>query len=328
MEWVRGSAELRRKLRRPVLTIGNFDGLHVGHQAIMRTVVERARVVDGEAVVFTFDPHPRKVVNPDNPPRLLTTLDQKLELLEELGVDVTIVEPFDRAFASTPPELFIRKTIHELLRPESVYVGYDFHFGRDREGSMRLLTELGPRLGFSVTIIPEVTVGELDVNSTRIRDLLERGEVETAATLLGRAFSVRGTVQRGQRRGRSIGFPTANIVPENEVLPRNGVYAGWIRLLDEGEPPAQSRHAVVTNIGMRPTFEDEQGLLAEAHLLDFAGDLYGRRIELAFDAALRPERKFAGVEELKAQIARDAEAAREVALRRSRPRGRAERGEA
>jgi len=283
----------------------------------MATVVERAAAVDGEAVVYTFEPHPRKVVNPERAPRLLTTLDQKLELLARLSVDVTIVEPFDREFASTPPERFIRDTIHGRLRPESVYVGYDFHFGRDREGSMRLLTELGPRLGFSVTIIPEVTMGELDVNSTRIRDLLEQGEVEKAEILLGRAFSVRGTVQAGRRRGRSIGFPTANIVPENEVLPRNGVYAGWIRFLDDGEPAADSRLPVVTNVGLRPTFEDGQGLLAEAHLLDFEGDLYGRYVELAFDRAIRRERKFAGVDELRAQIARDAELARQIARERS-----------
>jgi riboflavin kinase/FMN adenylyltransferase len=155
-----------------VLTIGNFDGLHVGHQAIMETVVERARALRGEAAVYTFEPHPRKVLQPSRAPGLLTTLEQKLELLEAARVDVTVVEPFTADFANTPPERFVRHHVHERMCPLEVYVGYDFHFGRDREGSMRQLTEMGPRLGFSVTIIPEVTVGGADVNSTRIRALL------------------------------------------------------------------------------------------------------------------------------------------------------------
>ena len=155
MESVHGTAALKRALRRPVLTIGNFDGLHVGHRAIMKTVVARARDLGGEAVVYTFEPHPRKVLRPDRAPQLLTTLDQKIELLEEMGIDVTIFEPFDRDFAEIEPETFVREYIHRRVRPMEVYVGYDFRFGRDREGSMRLLTEMGPRLGFSVTIIPK-----------------------------------------------------------------------------------------------------------------------------------------------------------------------------
>ena len=166
-------------------------------------------------------------------------------------------------------------------------MGYDFHFGRDREGSMRMLTELGPRLGFSVTIIPEVVVGDGDVNSTRIRELLAKGGVEEAALLLGRDYSVRGRVVPGDARGRTLGFPTANLAPENEVLPEAGVYAGWLHCLDAGDPPAGARLPAVTNVGTRPTFGASDRVVAEAHLIDFSGDLYGRRVELSFRSHLR-----------------------------------------
>jgi riboflavin kinase/FMN adenylyltransferase len=301
---------LSRPLTRPVLTIGNFDGIHVGHRTILETVIGRARALAGEAVLFTFEPHPRKVLVPDSPPRLLATLDQKLELLEQIGVDVVIVEPFDREFARVTPDEFVREYIHRRIRPVEVYVGYDFHFGRDREGSMRLLTETGPRLGFSVTIISEVTVGDRDVNSTRIRSLLEEGHVEEAGVLLGRFFSVRGRIVAGDRRGHGLGFPTANLEPENEILPRPGVYAGRMRFLDDGTPERGAALPAVTNVGTRPTFEDGRGLTAEAHLIGFTGDIYGRQVELSFHALLRAEQRFASPEALQAQIRRDVDEAR------------------
>lgn len=276
----------------------------------MKTVLERARALDGEAVVYTFDPHPRKVLQPERAPQLLTTLDQKLELLEQIGIDVTIVETFDRKFAEIPPKTFVRDYIHRAIRPMEVYVGYDFHFGRDREGSMRLLTETGPLLGFSVTIIPEVTVDDRDVNSTRVRELLRSGDVEEAAQLLGRPFCVRAIVVEGFKRGRTLGFPTANLAPENEVLPEAGVYAGLVRFMDDGEPARGTEVVAVTNVGLRPTFGDETGLVAEAHLIDFEGDLYGRRVDLTFERRLRAEQKFQDVDALKGQIKRDVEAAR------------------
>jgi len=305
-----GSAALDRPLVSPVVTIGNFDGVHRGHRAIMEIVVSRARARSGEAVVYTFDPHPRKVLQPDRPLGLLTTLDQKLARLEELGVDAVVVERFDREFAAMPPERFVREFVHRRLRPVEVYVGYDFRFGRDREGSMRLLTELGPHLGFSVTIVPEITVEGRDVNSSRIRQLLQEGQVEEAAVLLDRPYTVRGRVGEGDRRGREIGFPTANLEPENEVLPAPGVYAGEVRFLDAGEPPADARFGAVTNVGRRPTFGEDRPLVAEAHLLGFDGDCYGRRVELAFRLRLREEQRFPGVEALRAQIARDVAEAR------------------
>jgi riboflavin kinase/FMN adenylyltransferase len=288
-----------------VLTVGNFDGLHLGHRAILERVVRRARDLEGEAVVYTFDPHPRKVLQPEAPPGLLTTLEQKTELLEKFGVDVLIVEPFTLEFAGTPPESFIRDVLHERIRPLEVYVGYDFHFGRDRAGSMRMLTEMGPRLGFAVAILPEVTLGEGDVNSTRIREVLAEGRVEEAALMLGRPYSVRGSVVAGERRGRTLGFPTANLEPENQVLPAAGVYAGRLRFLDAGLPAREVELPSVANVGTRPTFGASERVLVEAHLLDFRGELYGRRVEFAFQHHLRPERRFPSVELLREQIGLD-----------------------
>jgi riboflavin kinase/FMN adenylyltransferase len=291
-----------------VVTVGNFDGLHVGHQEILRIVTERARDRGGESAVYTFEPHPRKVLRPESAPRLLTTLEQKLELIDAAGVDMAVVEPFDAGFASLDAETFVRKVLHERLGPEAVYVGYDFRFGHDREGSMRTLTELGPHLGFAVTIVPEVTVGGRDVNSTRIRELLAEGSVAEASELLGRPYRVRGKVVEGDRRGRTLGFPTANLDPENEILPAQGVYAGRIRILEAGG--ADGLPAVV-NVGRRPTFKEAAELLAEAHLIDWTGDLYGRRVELSFLERLRGERRFPDVEALRRQIEADRDAARD-----------------
>lgn len=309
MEWIRGAKKVDRELRRPVLTIGNFDGLHWGHQAIMETVVRRAADLGGEAVVYTFEPHPRVVLQPDRAPRMLMTLDQKLEHFESLGADIVIVESFDLAFARTQPSVFIERYIHEMIRPKEVYVGYDFHYGHDREGSMRMLTETGPRLGFSVTIVPEVTVGGRDVNSSRIRDLIEAGEVEEARTLLGRPFAVRGDVVHGDHRGRELGFPTANLASGNEVLPASGVYTGRLRVLD-AEVASPEGLPAVANVGVRPTFGGSTGIVTEVHLLDFEGDLYGRSVEFEFGDRLRPETRFDGADALRSQIQRDLQEAR------------------
>ena len=198
----------------------------------------------------------------------------------------------------------------EQIRPVEVFVGYDFHFGRDREGSMAALSKIGAGLGFSVTIIPEIRITDLDVNSTRIRKLLSEGAVEEAAVLLGRPFSVRSLVLEGAKRGRTLGFPTANLAPENEILPAVGVYTGEFRVFDPEGSGGDTRHQAVVNVGRRPTFYQEGRLLAEAHLLDFDGDLYGAQVELSFITRLRSEQKFPGPDELKVQIAKDIALAR------------------
>jgi riboflavin kinase/FMN adenylyltransferase len=310
LRYIAGSAAIGEPLVRPVLTVGNFDGVHLGHRRILETVAGRARDLDGQAVVYTFDPHPRKVLRPDRAPRLLTTLEQKIELLTLAGADAVVVEPFSRAFARVSADAFIREFIHERIQPVEVYVGYDFHFGRDREGSMQMLTETGPRLGFSVTIIPEVIVDERDVNSTRIRQLVAEARVEEATTMLGRPYAVRGKVVEGDRRGRDLGFPTANLESENEILPGSGVYAGALRFLDDGDPASGVERPAVINVGTRPTFEGPESVVAEAHLLGFDGNAYGRRVELCFQHRLRAERRFPGIEALKKQIGSDVVEAR------------------
>lgn len=309
MRVVRGSAALEAPLPRCVLTAGNFDGVHVGHQRIMQTVTARARALGGTSLVYTFDPHPRRVLAPERAPRLLTTLEQKLELLAEQGVDAVVVEPFDHAFARQNAESFVRNVLHARMRPVEVWVGYDFHYGRDREGSMRTLTELGPHLGFAVTIIPEVKLGDRDVNSTRVRELLASGEVADAAELLGRSYRVRGTVARGDQRGRTIGFPTLNLAAENEILPCEGVYACRVRFLG-GAAADTHWYGSVANVGRRPTVKANDPVALEAHLFDFSEDVYGRRIEVSFEARLRGEQRFPSLEALREQIARDSAAAR------------------
>jgi riboflavin kinase/FMN adenylyltransferase len=307
---VRGSAALEAPLPRCVLTAGNFDGVHVGHQRIMQTVTARARALGGTSLVYTFDPHPRRVLTPERAPRLLTTLEQKLELLEAQGVDAVVVEPFDHAFARQDAATFVRDVLHARMRPVEVWVGYDFHYGRDREGSMRTLTELGPHLGFAVTIVPEVKLGDRDVNSTRVRELLATGAVVEAAELLGRTYRVRGSVARGDQRGRTIGFPTLNLAAENEILPCEGVYACRVRFLDARGEERERWFDAVANVGRRPTVKANDPVALEAHLFDFTGDAYGRRIEASFEAWLRGEQRFPSLDALREQIARDSAAAR------------------
>lgn len=311
MRVVAGSAALRERPVRPVVTVGSFDGIHLGHRSILDTVVARARTLDGTPTVVTFEPHPRKVLSPERAPRLLSTREQRLEWIAESGIALTILEPFTEEFARTPPERFVRDYLHAGLSPVEVYVGYDFRFGRDREGSMRMLTELGPRLGFAVTIIPEVTVEGEDVNSTRIRELVSEGDVVRSARLLGRPYAVRGRVVKGDQRGRSLGFPTLNLDPENELLPGPGVYAGTVRFLGDDAPDAGGWFGAVTNVGRRPTFDPGDRIVCETHVLDFSGDAYGRRVELRFLSRLRSERRFPSAAALGKQIAEDVRVARE-----------------
>ena len=311
MEIFRGISELNRAFKSPVLTLGNFDGVHLGHQKILELVITRARALGGESILYTFEPHPRRVLQPESNLRLLDTFEQKVETLENLGLDIVIAEPFDHEFAQVSSERFIGHHIHQCVRPVEVYVGYDFHFGHDREGSMRMLTERGPHLGFSVTVVPEVQVEGRDVNSTRIRQLLSEGEVEEAALLLGRPFCARGEVIEGERRGRTLGFPTANLAPETEILPAPGVYFGHLRCL-EGDAEWTGRSLpVVTNVGFRPTFGSDMNLVAEAHIIDFSGDLYGVEVDLTFEGRLREEARFESPDDLRDQIARDIVQARE-----------------
>jgi riboflavin kinase/FMN adenylyltransferase len=280
------------------LTLGVFDGLHLGHQLIMRTVVERARSLGAMPTVITFDPHPRAVLHPESAPPLLQTFDQKIEALGVLGIEQTIVIRFTREFAHLSAEDFLRDVVHERLQAREAYLGRGFAFGRGREGNIELLKKMSARLGFYAAEVPEVQLRGRRISSSRIRELLKDGCVNLARRMLGRPYGVEGRVVRGDERGRTLGFPTANLAPQNRVIPRRGVYI--TATLIEG-----AWRRSLTNVGTRPTFEKVAEPSVETFVINWSGDLYGDVVRVRFLHRLRDERKFASVEDLKQQIARD-----------------------
>lgn len=292
-----------------VLTLGVFDGLHLGHQRIMQTVVERAKIVGAVPTAITFDPHPRSVLHPDSAPPMLQTLDQRLANFEVLGIEQAIVIAFDHEFASQPAEDFLRNIVHERLQAREVYLGEGFAFGKGRGGNIELLRKMSGELGFTADEVDEVQLRGTRISSSAIRRLLADGRVNAARSMLGRPYGLEGTVIRGNRRGHTIGFPTANLKPRNRVIPRFGVYA-TATLID-----GHWRKSI-TNIGVRPTFESDSDPSIETYVFDFEGDLYGDVLRVRFLHRIRDERKFNGIDELKAQIMRDTERARNYFSRR------------
>jgi riboflavin kinase/FMN adenylyltransferase len=290
-------------LRAPVVTIGNFDGVHRGHRALVALTLARARAAGGEAVALTFDPHPARVLAPGRVPPALTTPAQKAELLGELGLDVLATLPFTPEVAAMSPEAFVDVVLAGALGARQVIVGEEFRFGRGRSGDAATLVRLGRPRGFAAFAVPPVMDGGRPVSSSRVREVLAEGDVAHAASLLARPHFVDGTVVEGDRRGRTIGVPTANLDPDAALLPARGVYAGRCRLPGGGDCLA------VVNVGERPTFGGG-AVTVEAHLLDFSGDLYGKRLRLTFAVRLRAEQRFGSAEELVAQIRRDVERAR------------------
>jgi riboflavin kinase / FMN adenylyltransferase len=289
-------------LRPTCLTLGVFDGLHLGHQRIMQTVVERANATNTTPTVITFDPHPRSVLSPENAPPLLQTLDQRLSAFEFLGIKQTIVIRFDQEFASIDAEFFLRHTIHERLQAKEVYLGEGFAFGKKRSGNFELLSKISREIGFIAKEIPEIKLRGNRISSSKIRNLLSAGEVNLARRMLGRPYGVEGQIVRGFQRGRTIGFPTANLKPKNRVVPKYGVYA-TATLIDDVWRKS------ITNVGVRPTFENELEPSVETFIFDFDGDLYGDSLRLRFLHRIRDERKFNGIDELKAQIKKDCDVA-------------------
>ena len=287
---------------KPVLALGNFDGVHLGHQNIFRHVVSRADEIGGTPMVFTFDCHPLKVLAPERALLVLTTNAQKRSLIGALGVRVGLWIPFTEQFARQKPLAFIRDVLQERIGVRELVVGYDFRFGHCRAGNVTLLQQQAAAHGYDVTVIPAVKLGETVVSSSTIRALLQKGQVEEAARLLGRDYALSGLVVEGFRRGAKLGFPTANVRVDHEIVPREGVYAVRVEL--EGR-----QYPGVANVGRNPTFGNES-LSVEVHLLDFEDDLYGTRLGVAFVARMRDERKFASADELVAQIACDVQRAR------------------
>lgn len=289
-----------------VATIGNYDGLHRGQKRVISRVVARARERGSSAVVITFDPHPVSVLRPESAPQILTLDRQRERLLDEMGVDALLVVRFTREFAETSPEVFVREFLHQRLALEELYVGSEFAFGKDRGGDVELLTRLGEELGFVVEGIEEETHRGEPISSTRIRRAVREGKVELAMDLLGRPYGLVGTVVRGDRMGQRLGWPTINLLPENDLLPQDGVYCGRAAFAQ-----VPGIYDCVTNIGTRPTVYENYDRVVESHLLGFSADVYGEEVEVFFYKRLREERLFPNVMELSAQIARDVESTRE-----------------
>lgn len=293
-----------------VLTVGTFDGVHLGHQALIRNVVNRAKLKEAPAVVITFDPHPREVINPSSDGiRLLTTLSERASIMQEYGIDEMIVIPFTRDFSILSSEQFIREYVHDRIGVNEFVIGYDHHFGKDRQGSINTLRKLSSQLGFTVHVEKAHEVRHITVSSSVIRKLLEAdGDVSAAAEMLGRHYEVNGTIVKGDQRGRTIGFPTANLEPDSsrKVMPANGVYYVEVTLENQ-------RLQGMMNIGYRPTFSGEQRLVPEVHLFNFNSMVYGSRMRIHFIRRIRGEYKFESVEALVEQLVRDREQCRKLA---------------
>jgi len=305
MRVIRHLARLPERLGGAVVTLGNFDGVHLGHQAILRAAVDRAGTLGGQAVALTFEPHPLAVLAPERAPPIIQPPHDRLVLLRELGIDVTVVQRFTHAFAALDPEAFVRDFLLRHVDVRHVVVGYNVNFGRDRAGSGETLRELGARCGFGVDVIGPVAVGVEQVSSTRLRELLGQGDMRGARRLLGRPYAMRGRVVVGDRRGRALGFPTANLhLRPGLLLPPDGVYAVAVEV--DG-----TVRAGVLNIGLRPTFGGRRRTV-EAHLLDFTGDLYRRWLAVRVIERLRGEAAFRGPDALRAAIAADVARARSI----------------
>ncbi|MEZ4406733.1 MAG: bifunctional riboflavin kinase/FAD synthetase [Polyangiales bacterium] len=303
--WIAHDWRAARRRGPTALAIGNFDGVHLGHRALLDKVIHAARAFGGESVARTFEPHPTRVVRPDRAPPMLTGLDRRVELLSETGVDAVVVQRFDLAMAALSPEEFVRRVVVGLGARE-VHVGADFHFGHDRAGTPDTLRALGVSLGFTAHTVEGVREGEANISSSRVRAALSDGDLGLAARLLGRPFDLDGVVVHGDHRGRTLGFPTANLATPCEAPPRDGVYAVRAQTLSpDGAGPWRDG---VMNIGSRPTMNAGRSL--EAHLLDLDEDLYGRTLRVRFVARLRDEQRFASIEELRRQIERDVASAR------------------
>jgi len=306
MQLIREAGELRRAGRKVSVGIGMFDGVHLGHQQVLKQTIFDARQHNGLSLAITFDKHPNAIIAPQKAPKLIYSLPQKLREIEALGVDAVLLIEFTREFSQQPGENFVRDLAARLGQIYSVCVGSTFTFGHKRSGNVELLKKLGAELGFQVHGLAAVSLGGQVVSSTRIRDTITAGELDAAGQMLGRSYAIAGTVLRGDQLGRKLGFPTANVDIAGLQTPPNGVYAVQARVGARIFP-------AVANLGTRPTIKDDAPELRfEVYLFDFEGDLYGRELEVAFIDFIRPEQRFNSVDELKERIARDVQAAQAI----------------
>jgi riboflavin kinase/FMN adenylyltransferase len=300
--------QINEPLKRAVITIGNFDGVHIGHQALFHEVIEKAAAIDGTSVAMTFEPHPVRVLKQNNHPPLITLYEQKAELIERTGIDVLICVPFTLEFAGLSAEQFIKDLLVQKIGMKAIVVGKDYSFGKNREGNIALLQSFAPQFGFEVIVagwIRSAKALEDRISSTRIRELITEGLMEQAEKMLGRHYQIRGRVVTGRDRGgKLLGIPTANINLHDELCPKTGIYAVTVEF--DGK-----KYKGVANIGYSPTFDDHE-FTVEVHILDFSANIYGKKLHINFIKRIRDEKKFSNISELVAQIKLDIAAGREI----------------
>jgi riboflavin kinase/FMN adenylyltransferase len=305
MKLIKWMGDIPHEFRDAFVTIGNFDGVHLGHQSLFKTLIQEARLENRKAVVITFDPHPKKILHPDRRPfYLITTLEEKIRLIEKQGIDALLIIPFTLQFSEITAEEFVRHILWDKLHIRKILIGHDYTFGMNKTGNESLLSQFGNKLGFEIGIINAFKVDNAVISSTRLRYAILEGDVQKATAILGRPYNLSGIVIEGSRRGGSLGFPTANIKPVKVLIPANGVYAAVIHM--EG-----TRYRGVLNIGFNPTFADEK-LSIEVHILDFNDNIYGKNLDILFIDRIRDEKKFECPEKLVEQIKQDTDQARAI----------------
>lgn len=302
-------SKIKKIFTNSIITLGNFDGLHLGHQELIRMIIRRAKETASHSMVVTFRPHPLKILAPEKCPPLISIYEEKIQFFEKLGIDVLVKIPFTLDFSAMEPRDFVKNVLCDLLGAKEIFVGYNYRFGKGRRGNILMLRELGKEFGFLVKEIEQVSLYGEVISSTLIRQLLKDGEVEHAAKLLGRHYALCGIVVKGDGRGKGLGFPTANIASKHAIIPSNGVYAARIFVRDR-------HYNGIVNIGMRPTFKTKS-LAIEVHIFDFDEDLYGEEITVYFISRIREEKKFQNAEALINQINTDIKAAKDILSQQS-----------
>ncbi len=294
------NTEALPRFRNAVLTIGTFDGVHEGHRVILKEVVKHARAVAGESILITFEPHPRKLLFPDQQLGIITPLDEKIRLVRETGIEHIVVAPFTKEFSQYSAQRYIEDFLVSVFHPHSIVIGYDHRFGHDRKGDLKLLEEYAPQHQFELIEIPAQLIDEAAVSSTKIRNAITGGRIEDATQMLGRCYSLKGTVVHGNKLGRTLGYPTANLQPldPEQIIPALGIYA--VRAIHDGQS-----YSGMMSIGYNPTVTDKKELRIETNLFDFDKDIYGDMLEILFVKKLRDEQKFDGLEELMQQLHKD-----------------------
>jgi riboflavin kinase / FMN adenylyltransferase len=294
----RSSEEMSKTFPKPVVAVGNFDGVHLGHRELFKQVCHKSRELSGTAMIYTFHPHPSEVLKPEAAQPQINTLDERLMFMERLGIDVAIIETFNRDFSEMSAQKFLVDIIQSRVRPAVIYVGFNFSFGKNREGNVEILKAFCKSAKIECNIVPPLKIDDKEVSSSRIRSLIQQGNMKEASNLLGRNYFLKGIVVKGVERGKKLGIPTANLSTPSKLVPKMGVYATWVEMNNDFFPS-------VTNVGHSPTFDDKSTHLIETHLLNFNKDLYGQTITVHFEERLRDTQKFPSAEALVTQIRKD-----------------------